>query len=863
MKKLFAFFLSLCMILSLIPATVSGAGNDVVVSAIKARTSANGYDFINSGYSNDFIPAEGGTYSIGSVTLNSGNTAVDSHTPTIWPSSGNFTTPDANSYYNITMQNSDRDIVDVQVTYSGTNLIVKFTPLKEGTATVKIQLSFKYTTTGIWGGTTSYGNLYLQYNVTSNVSAAQEPDKPSGDTVEELLEDGAVKIICNNSNANHATKTYGLIEGTYTIGDVKKDSSSGEYYVDVTVPPANYVSKYNSDTNATHSLDPASQTNKTIRLVYSGNAWSVKQGYAPVQYTVKCEDTEQEPEEPSEDELAEIFKEQITVDCIDDNAEHCEAHNYGLLEDSYSLGNVSEEYGVYTLDVIIKSEPYILKYSEDENLSHEAHKDAEEQYMVTLNYDSSSKTWKLSENSSSTNTAVNIPVICEAITVTPADITIYSGGDGYSGVISDDSGNIVDSSSHGLPEPGYYLDLPEELNKALKDNGASETEAAVNLTNLVEFQYDNKGQQRNWAIELYNPDATSWANDKNIYSILPSGEHYVRLQYTDENGNIMISDDLDVDLNTLYKKYNMSIYPGDLDQGLIKASVKIGNETKTYRVTVGNGTLTVRGTTDSANSTDISPNDPTGKVVTPMAVVSGNTDFFINGSQISAGDNADVKLLSDAIVSEGGQSEAMLKEKAETTLNNKGISTESAEYEYHYLDIVDENNGNTWLTPSKKVKVFLPYPEGTDKETDFSIVHFKGLDRDYDNAQMEIENCNAAVLDVSKTDAGIYFSTDSFSPFALMYKDGKSASEDTDEPDDNDKNPPTDTEDSDKNQSTNTGGSDNSGQSSDSGKNNNGNVKTGDNSFPIFLWALVIIASAAAALTTARKKLDKNKQLNI
>ena len=38
-----------------------------------------------------------------------------------------------------------------------------------------------------------------------------------------------------------------------------------------------------------------------------------------------------------------------------------------------------------------------------------------------------------------------------AITITPADIVIYTGGTGYSGVL-DDAGDIVGSTEHGLPE---------------------------------------------------------------------------------------------------------------------------------------------------------------------------------------------------------------------------------------------------------------------------------------------------------------------------------------------------------------------------------------------------------------------------
>ena len=46
------------------------------------------------------------------------------------------------------------------------------------------------------------------------------------------------------------------------------------------------------------------------------------------------------------------------------------------------------------------------------------------------------------------------------VTITPADITIYTGGDGYGGV-TNESGAIIDGTeASGLPEPGYHIELP-------------------------------------------------------------------------------------------------------------------------------------------------------------------------------------------------------------------------------------------------------------------------------------------------------------------------------------------------------------------------------------------------------------------
>lgn len=46
------------------------------------------------------------------------------------------------------------------------------------------------------------------------------------------------------------------------------------------------------------------------------------------------------------------------------------------------------------------------------------------------------------------------------VTIRPADITVYTGGNSYDGV-TDENGQIVSGS--GLPEAGYLLTVPERL----------------------------------------------------------------------------------------------------------------------------------------------------------------------------------------------------------------------------------------------------------------------------------------------------------------------------------------------------------------------------------------------------------------
>ena len=88
-------------------------------------------------------------------------------------------------------------------------------------------------------------------------------------------------------------------------------------------------------------------------------------------------------------------------------------------------------------------------------------------------------------------------------------------------------------------------------------------------------------------------------------------------------------------------------------------------------------------------------------------------------------------------------------------------------------DLVDADNGNVWLTPSKDVTIYWPYPEGTDANTNFRLVHFDGMDRDMNTSDVasQINNANIETLEVKTDEYGISFATDSFSPYVLVWGD--------------------------------------------------------------------------------------------
>lgn len=375
------------------------------------------------------------------------------------------------------------------------------------------------------------------------------------------------------------------------------------------------------------------------------------------------------------------------------------------------------------------------------------------------------------------------------VKVQPAEITIYMGGDdGYEGV-STENGSL--KSSDSLPEPGYYFDLPKDVNEAFKAIGL---EQPTDLSKYIKVDYITPSDTRHWDLEKYGANA-SVANNKFIYRINgESDDKPFRLNFShiDDEGKetIYTEDNFDLEAaGTLSYEYSMKIYDELTDEVIITINVPEGNgqPKKTFRckMTPVDSKLNVRYVSGSQDSvvtgavTDIKDasdqEDPNQKALKNAYVLPAeDTVFYINDSKIDVTDEAAPSLLFDAIVSskEAGTTvdyEQLLTDKA---VEKTGVSFTNLESQAHYLDLVDANNGNTWLKPSNNVTVYWPYPDGTDADTKFYLVHFDGVDRDMDieNIQGKIDASTLEVMDLTTDEYGIRFETDSFSPYVLLWE---------------------------------------------------------------------------------------------
>lgn len=291
----------------------------------------------------------------------------------------------------------------------------------------------------------------------------------------------------------------------------------------------------------------------------------------------------------------------------------------------------------------------------------------------------------------------------QIVKITPADITIYTGGKGYTGAVTGTSS----STDSGLPEPGFFVTLPDELDAELKAKVGYSGAGPIDLSQYISFEAEtDQGDPRSWTLERYDENGASTVTVDGktmyVYRLVPaSGQDPVRMQFTDsEDGHIIISDAFDVDMEMLYQKYDMSIYTNRVDTTTIRAKVdnKVPTTRHEYLIATASGELTVRGVVDDI-TTDIKTDTPSS-AADITAVADADTKYLINGSNLEVNDPSGVKLLVDHVVEEG---QTTLKD---FVVENVDKITDDFQFEFRYLDLVDSANGNVWIRPDKPMTIY-------------------------------------------------------------------------------------------------------------------------------------------------------------
>lgn len=380
-----------------------------------------------------------------------------------------------------------------------------------------------------------------------------------------------------------------------------------------------------------------------------------------------------------------------------------------------------------------------------------------------------------------------------ATTFTPIDLTMYVGGEGYENVDS----VAYNDKKNGFPEPGYYVTLPKEINDAIQSNGqpVDLSEETNNFSFEYTYNYNNGEELRHWKMTKYtDADGSESTKDGNyVYSLALADGRKPTLRVIDDAGNIQTNANFDLTnaVNKVYTTMVGSVEGDSFTSGEINESKSLTANVQTDaidvdfdRTVIATGKLYVRGVvnvTDENLTTSIQKEGTEPKAGVPMATVPEGTNFYINGEEgLEVQKNADPSLLYDDILPEGTDANndrriGWLTEKAEQLCNQYGLLEQAGitnpQYSFKYMDIVDQNNGNVVLKADKNVTVYMPYPEGVDKDTSIIVLHYKDLNRDmtYDDVQSAIMNCEMEKMTVTQLDDHIEFETTSFSPFVVIW----------------------------------------------------------------------------------------------
>ena len=258
--------------------------------------------------------------------------------------------------------------------------------------------------------------ITLKYNETTKTWAAQTvipivfnvvcdttPTAPDDGTVKDLLGENAVQIICTNTQIGHGSKTFGLIDGTFTV---RQNNNRCEVVIN---DFSSYVSAFNAAVNVpagTHITDNsmAGQNQTKINLVWSDGKWTAAD--APAKYHVLCSLQPVEPTAPGHDKLSELIG-NITVNCTNDAATHTpKSKGYALIDGSYTTGNVegTPDTG-YTLTVTVNAEKYVTRFDTDTDATHTPRDGSK---VVTLKYENDA--WTVTEGK-----PVSFNVACVAL----------------------------------------------------------------------------------------------------------------------------------------------------------------------------------------------------------------------------------------------------------------------------------------------------------------------------------------------------------------------------------------------------------------------------------------------------------------
>ena len=287
----------------------------------------------------------------------------------------------------------------------------------QGNETYKVTVS-----EGYHEGITSLDSYYyLRIDISKRTpEPPKAPDAPNYDNLKTLI--GDITVNCTNTEATHSdkSKTYALIEDSYTTSEVAGDAENG-YTCTVTINSQKYVEQFDSDTGATHTPKDATAT---VTLEYKNSAWLVKSG-TPISFNVVCDAA---PADPKLGENFDFSANKMVVDVI---CETTSDHNdsYGLMNDYYTVDKKTKlSSDRWQCEITINLDKYFALYN-SEHTGHtrdKEHKEATAIMRIYPTWYASSGKWIFVESGV---TAAKIYVKCDATPTEYIPVTLTANSD--------------------------------------------------------------------------------------------------------------------------------------------------------------------------------------------------------------------------------------------------------------------------------------------------------------------------------------------------------------------------------------------------------------------------------------------------
>lgn len=341
------------------------------------------------------------------------------------------------------------------------------------------------------------------------------------------------------------------------------------------------------------------------------------------------------------------------------------------------------------------------------------------------------------------------PEVIETVTLRPEDQTIYTGGKEGSG------------EDEEFPHPIYLLN-----GQALDKKTTFKVDGKAWDTSKGEYPFTVK----------YYDDADNEITDDETYG--------------DYTAKIVAVDDVDLDKVTTADGKALTLRDGTLRIRYVSNATEASENALTSDAEIysANNVEAVRDKVEAtAEAGVILPADT-------MIYLNGDEDYRY--SKLDANAPYQIALLFDDLLPRTGGTSQDYADVLLAHAAEKNHDVAGKESEVKYLDLVDVNNSNAWVSSSEGSDVFWPYPSGTGEDTDFTLLHFKGLHREYgmdgeEDLNAQIEASEVEKVTIEQTEEGIWFhvGASGFSPFALLWDEDHDTPSVTPDPEPDDPEP--------------------------------------------------------------------------